>query len=173
MVSVRWPPTTSVAKVLNVIGGGTVMWAVRGVIAAAFAYARRWRTLTVFLLAEISAELCIGPIKALVGRHRPSGSLVAVAGDSFPSGHVITASVTAAVLVLLLVAPPRARRAWLTLAVSWSLVMALSRTYLAAHWMTDAVGGILVGMGWAFVWTAVVLSPVRFRDERFVVVGEA
>jgi undecaprenyl-diphosphatase len=165
MLAIRWPPATSVAKALDVIGGGVAMWTVRGVIAAAFAYGRRWRVLTVFVLAEISAEACIGPIKSLIGRARPSGSLVAVSGQAFPSGHVVTASVTTAVLVLLLVHGGRARRWWLAAAIGWSMLMALSRTYLASHWMTDTIGGILVGIGWAFVWTAFESRRSGRREE--------
>jgi undecaprenyl-diphosphatase len=42
--------------------------------------------------------------------------------------------------------------------------MALSRTYLGAHWVTDTVGGILIGAAMAvLVWA---LFATRVRDER-------
>jgi undecaprenyl-diphosphatase len=171
MLALRWPPATSVAKALDVIGGGVVMWTIRGLIAAAFAFGRRWRALTVFVLAEVSAEACIGPIKSLIGRARPTGSLVAVSGQAFPSGHVVTASVTTAVVVLLVVQGRRARRWWLAGAFGWALAMALSRTYLASHWLTDTVGGILVGVAWAFVWTAFGTRRARHREEPVAFAG--
>ena len=40
------------------------MWIVRAAIAAALAIWRRWRALAVFALAELCAELRIGPVKA-------------------------------------------------------------------------------------------------------------
>jgi undecaprenyl-diphosphatase len=171
MLASRWPPATSVAKVLDVIGGGVVMWTIRGLVAAALAYGRRWRALTVFVLAEVSAEACIGPIKSLIGRARPTGSLVAVSGQAFPSGHVVTASVTAAVLVLLLVQGRTARRWWLAAALGWSMAMALSRTYLASHWLADTIGGILVGIGWALVWTALGTRRTRHREQQVAFAG--
>jgi undecaprenyl-diphosphatase len=32
--------------------------------------------------------------------------------------------------------------------------MALSRTYLAAHWLTDTLAGVCIGTGLALVWSA-------------------
>jgi membrane-associated phospholipid phosphatase len=161
MVDVRWPPLTWVAKILDVIGGGTVMWILRAGIVAALAIFRRWRALVIVVLAEVSAELCIGPIKAMVDRARPAGSLVVTSGQAFPSGHALTASVTAFVVVLVLVQPGRARVVGLSLAAAWSLVMAVSRTYLAAHWMSDSLAGLLIGTGWALLWAGAVAIPGR------------
>jgi membrane-associated phospholipid phosphatase len=105
MLDVRAPPGVFVAKVLNVVAGGTVTWIVRAAIAAALAIWRRWRALAVFALAELCAELCIGPVKALVDRPRPAGSLAAVTGQSMPSGHALIAAVTALALALILTRP--------------------------------------------------------------------
>jgi len=105
MLDVRAPPGVFVAKVLNVVAGRTVTWIVRAAIAAALAIWRRWRALAVFALAELCAELCIGPVKALVDRPRPAGSLAAVTGQSMPSGHALIAAVTALALALILTRP--------------------------------------------------------------------
>jgi hypothetical protein len=42
MLDIRAPPGVFVAKVLNVLAGGTVIWIVRAAIAAALAIWRRW-----------------------------------------------------------------------------------------------------------------------------------
>ncbi|HZK59394.1 MAG TPA: phosphatase PAP2 family protein, partial [Cryobacterium sp.] len=34
---------------------------------------------------------------------------------------------------------------------AWVAVMMLSRTYLGAHWLSDTVGGLLLGIGVAIV----------------------
>ena len=62
------------------------MWVVRAAIAAALAIWRRWRALAVFALAELCAELCIGPVKALVDRPRPPGSLSPSPASQCPPG---------------------------------------------------------------------------------------
>jgi len=161
MLDVRAPPGVFTAKVLNVVAGGTVMWVVRGAIAVALAIWRRWRALVVFVLAELCAELCIGPVKALVDRPRPAGSLVAVTGQSMPSGHVLTAGVTAVALALILTRPGRSRRLAIAAAVAWSILVALSRTYLSAHWLTDVLASLLLGTGWAALWFGVFAPSQR------------
>jgi membrane-associated phospholipid phosphatase len=152
MIDVRWSPLTGIAKALDLIGGGTVMWILRVGIAVGLGVLRRWRALVIFVVAEASAELCIGPIKAIVDRPRPAGSLVVTSGQAFPSGHALIASVTALVVVLILTRPGRARLVGLWMAAAWSIVMAASRTYLGAHWMTDSLAGLFIGTGWALLW---------------------
>lgn len=105
-----------------------------------------------FTVAELCAELCIGPVKALVDRPRPAGSLVAVTGQSMPSGHALIAAVTAVALALILTRPGRSRRLAIAAAVAWSIFVALSRTYLSAHWLTDVLASLLLGTGWAALW---------------------
>lgn len=158
MLDARVPPGVFAAKVLNVVAGGTVMWIVRAAIAAALAIWRRWRALAVSALAVLSAELCTGPVKALVDRPRPAGSLVAVTGQSMPSGHALTAAVTAVALALILTRPGRTRLLALAAAAAWSILVALSRTYLSAHWLTDVLASLLLGTGWAALWFGV-LAP--------------
>jgi membrane-associated phospholipid phosphatase len=160
MLDIRTPPGVFVAKVLNVVAGGTVMWIVRAAIAAALAIGRRWRVLVMFAAAELCAELCIGPVKALVDRPRPAGSLVAVTGQSMPSGHALTAAVTAVALALIVTRPGRSRRPAIAAAAAWAVLVALSRTYLSAHWLTDVVAGLLLGTGWAALWFGA-LAPSR------------
>ena len=66
----------------------------------------------------LCAEPCIGPVKALVDRPRPPGSLVALTGQSMPSGHALTAAVTAVALVLIPARPGRSRPLALAAAAS-------------------------------------------------------
>jgi undecaprenyl-diphosphatase len=168
MLDIRTSPGISAGRVLNVVAGGTVMWIVRVAIAVALAIWRRWRALAVFALAELCAELCIGPVKALVNRPRPGGSLVTVTGQSMPSGHALTASVTAVALALILTRPGRSRVLALLAAAAWAILVALSRTYLSAHWLTDVLAGLLLGTGWAALWFGALGTSQRThrRDHR-------
>ncbi|WP_433440956.1 phosphatase PAP2 family protein [Nonomuraea sp. CA-141351] len=88
-------------------------------------------------------------VKIVVARARPHlPDPVALApGDSFPSGHVVNAALGAGVIVLLLLpALPRwgRRVAW---AVAWFLVLSVGYTRIAlgVHWVSDVVGGIVLG----------------------------
>ena len=104
-------------------------------------------------VATVAMLLTVG-IFAAVGDH---GTLTSVQrlDDS--------ATVVAAVIAL---APPGRRRAWWALAaMAFSILMGLSRAYLGAHWLSDAVAGILLGMSCAVV-TALMVGQIQRHAER-------
>jgi membrane-associated phospholipid phosphatase len=164
MVSARTPWLTRVALILGTVGSLQVTLPVRLVVSAALAWRRRWLQLGAFLGAVVTSELCIGPVKALVDRPRPPDPLVATTTASFPSGHAIAGAVTAFGLVVVLL--PSSRRRWLAigLAAAFAGLMAVSRTYLAAHWLTDTIAGVCIGTGLALAWPAA-LEIVRDRYQ--------
>jgi undecaprenyl-diphosphatase len=91
---------------------------------------------------------------------------VATSGASFPSGHSIAATVTVVAAVIALVPPGRRRAWWGAGAVAFSVLMALSRAYLLAHWLSDAIAGVLLGMSCALLAALVVgLLQRRWRDH--------
>jgi membrane-associated phospholipid phosphatase len=145
MISGRAPPLTAIARALNVLGLVYVTLPVRIAIAAFLALRRRWWHLAAFVAAVVVSEVLIGVLKGIYDRARPPGSLVATTGASFPSGHAIATSVTAVAAVITLIPPGRRRAWWGATAVTFSILMGLSRAYLAAHWLSDAVAGVLLG----------------------------
>ena len=151
MISGRAAPVTVVAKVLNVLGLVYVTVPVRIGIAGWLARRRRWWHLAAFAAAVLLSEVMIGTLKGVYDRARPPGSLVATSGASFPSGHSVAASVTVVAAVIALVPPGRARVAWGTVAAVFSVLMALSRAYLGAHWLSDALAGVLLGTSCALL----------------------
>jgi membrane-associated phospholipid phosphatase len=151
MVSGRTAPVTAVAKVLNWVGLVYVTLPVRIAIAGFLALRRRWWHLAAFAAAVVLSEVLIGTLKGSYDRARPPGSLVATSGASFPSGHSIAATVTVVAAVIALVPPGRARVAWGAAAAGFSVLMALSRAYLGAHWLSDAIAGVLLGTSCALL----------------------
>jgi undecaprenyl-diphosphatase len=166
MVSGRAAPLTAIAKVLNLLGLVPVTLPVRIVIAGYLALRRRWWRMAAFVGAVVLSEVLIGTLKGAYDRARPPGSLVATSGASFPSGHSIAASVTVVAAVIALVPPGRRRVAWGAAAVGFSILMGISRAYLAAHWLSDAVAGILLGWSCALVVAVAVNELQRRRDTR-------
>jgi undecaprenyl-diphosphatase len=160
--SVENGPATAVSVVLAWLGSSAVNWPLR--IAALLLLARRrhWLRALAFTLAVLSSELFIGPVKAATDRARPPGSLIETSAASFPSGHAIATAVTAVGLVLVLARPGPARWRWEVYAVEITAVMALSRVYLRAHWLSDTVAGALLGAGLALGWPALLMA-VRHR----------
>jgi membrane-associated phospholipid phosphatase len=50
-------------------------------------------------------------------------------------------------------------------AAAFAGIMAISRTVLAAHWLTDTIGGACIGTGLALAWPAA-LEMARERHGR-------
>jgi membrane-associated phospholipid phosphatase len=161
---VRNGPTTAAAVVLSWLGSALVNWPLRAVVVLLLAWRRRWLRLAAFGLAVVTSELVIGPAKSAVDRPRPPGSLIETSAASFPSGHAIATAVTAVGMVLVLAGPGRTRRRWEVDAVLITSVMALSRVYLRAHWLSDTVAGALLGAGLALGWPAVLMTVRHHRD---------
>ncbi|HEX6262214.1 MAG TPA: phosphatase PAP2 family protein [Actinomycetota bacterium] len=163
-VSVRWVPLTGLAHLLNLLGSVWVTLPVRIAAGAYLAITRRWWHLLAFASAMLLSEASVSILKALYDRPRPVGSLVETSGASFPSGHAVAASVTTVALVIALF-PPAGLHRWLwgAAAAVFAFAMALSRAYLAAHWLSDAVTGTFLGVSIALV-TALIVEWIRGPD---------
>lgn len=140
------------ALFMDFIGGGWVaVFFVPLGGAALFLVARKpWAALYFVLGSALSAGL-VQLLKTLFGRARPETILIHVDAGSFPSGHVANAATVAVMLGLIF------RRTWVwVLGVAYVVLMALSRTYLGAHWVSDTIGGALLGAAAAvLVWTCI------------------
>jgi undecaprenyl-diphosphatase len=162
MVAVRWGPLTALGEALNFLGSGWVLWPVRGAVALWLGVRNRWAALAAWVIATVGADLAIGLLKGAYDRPRPPDSLVLTTGFSFPSGHAMATAVTVVALVIVLLPPGPDRRIWEIRAGIAAFAMALSRTYLGAHWLSDVVAGALLGAATA-VAVATVVSSLRGR----------
>jgi undecaprenyl-diphosphatase len=160
MDDIRNVVLSGVARALNVIGGGYVTIPLRAVITLWLAFRRRWRALGAWVLTWVAAEVLLTAAKAYLHRGRPPMALVATTGYSFPSGHAVAAAATAVALVLVLMLSGPRRRKWEAIAVVFAFVMAFSRVYLNAHWLSDVVAGVLLGTGVA-LGSAALATEVR------------
>ena len=143
--------------VMNFVGGGWfAIWVVPlGGALLLYLVGRRWAALYFVLASALSAGL-VQLLKTLVDRARPEDILVHVDPGSFPSGHVANAATVAVALALVF------QRTWLwVVAVAWIVLMALSRTYLGAHWVSDTVGGAVLGAAVAVLVWALLASRIH------------
>ncbi|MCA0251391.1 MAG: phosphatase PAP2 family protein [Actinobacteria bacterium] len=150
-VGLRGPGWDQLALALNYLGGGVLgVFVVPIVGTAVLAWRRgRWPALF-FLVASAASALVVQVLKASFGRARPDEILVVADAGSFPSGHTANAATLAVVLGVLF------PTVWVWIAGAlYTAVMALSRTYLGAHWLTDTLGGMLVGAGMAMLCWAI------------------
>jgi membrane-associated phospholipid phosphatase len=170
MDDIRNVVLSGVARALNVIGGGYVTIPIRAVVSVWLAFRRRWRALGAWVLTWVAAEVLLTAAKAYFHRGRPPNELVVTNGYSFPSGHAVAAAATAVALVLVLMPSGPRRRKWEVIAVLFAFVMAFSRVYLNAHWLSDVVAGVVLGAGVALGSAALVTEvrdvAMRIRESR-------
>ena len=99
----------------------------------------------------IGEKILTTTIKNLADRARPTlNPIAATLGPSFPSGHTTTAAAFFAAAALLLGRRrrPRVRAALDGLAVGIAVAVASSRVLLDVHWLTDVIGGLMLGWAW-------------------------
>jgi membrane-associated phospholipid phosphatase len=102
---------------------------------------RPWAALF-YLVATLVSSGLVQLLKSLFGRARPEDMLITSDFGSFPSGHVANAATMAVALAIIF------PWLWVWIAgAAYTVAMMVSRTYLGAHWLTDTVGGLLLGVG--------------------------
>jgi membrane-associated phospholipid phosphatase len=125
---------------------------------------RPWSALFFALVSLASAGL-VQLLKSVVDRARPEEMLVVSDHGSFPSGHAANAATMAVALGIIF------PRIWVWAAGTiWVALMMFSRTYLGVHWLTDTIGGALLGAGvvlilWAPFAAKISGEPVRKKSS--------
>ena len=91
------------------------------------------------------SQLMVGPAKDFYERSRPTMSLAETSSWSFPSGHSVVGAAIAVAAVIVLVPAGPTRRNLEIAAGAFAVVMAVSRVYLRAHWLSDVAAGAALG----------------------------
>jgi len=147
VVGSRTEPLTKIAHVLDEWGAnGLGFGVIPALIVGAMLLTRRARAIPGLLVAGLASLGLVQALKPIVDRARPDDMLTISDVGSFPSGHVANVA-TLGVFVALVY-----KRLWVSvLAVGYVVLMAWSRTYLSAHWLSDTIAGALWGAALAAV----------------------
>jgi membrane-associated phospholipid phosphatase len=166
ILELRGPVGDAFAFAMDWLGGGIVgVFGVPMAAAAVLLIARRPWAAFYFIITPALSAGAVQLLKDLFGRARPEEIIIDSDFGSYPSGHVANAATIAVTLAVIF------PHLWVwILGAVYTVLMALSRIYLGAHWLTDTIGGALVGTGVALVlWAplAVVLASEReYRVSR-------
>lgn len=147
---------------MDFLGGGWFATFVVPLAGVALMLLRRrpWGALFVVVASAASAA-GVQLLKGMFGRARPEDILVVSDYGSFPSGHTANAASVAVIAVILF------PRVWVALlGAAWVVLMSFSRTQVHAHWLSDTVGGILIGAGIALIAAAVLTARLMRERER-------
>jgi len=138
---------------ISFIGQTTVAFSIVILIAALFwFYDYHWEAL--FSLIAASSAVFNSIFKYIIGRPRPSASIVSILdkqlSPSYPSGHVVFFSVFFGFLIAAMFYAKGLNYYLRIITVIVSVVLivlvSISRVFLGAHWVTDVIAGYLFGL---------------------------
>ncbi len=149
----RTPQLTNLFIVITTLGS-TATGVLATVAAGTYLLLRKKR----YWFAAITLTIAGGALlnwslKLAFQRARPrlDDPIQVFAGYSFPSGHTLTATVVYGTLALLLFTRVKSRRSRVLVIASACvliLLVAFSRIYLGAHYLTDVLAAIAEGVAW-------------------------
>jgi undecaprenyl-diphosphatase len=157
-VAVRDDAFVAVLKAISTVGSAVVYWPLFTALAIWLLTRGLYRLAAFVAVTWIGSPLLNVLVKGAVGRARPvlPDPVAHAGGASFPSGHAQSATVAAAVLLLVLLPAlhGRARIAALVAGPAWVLLVAFSRVGLGVHFVSDVVAGAILGAAWVAATTA-------------------
>lgn len=127
-----------------------------------------WRVALFMVTTPLLGGLISTAVKVLVDRPRPEldEPITEAFGKSFPSGHAMSSTVGYGTLLLAFMPfiPPRWRKRAVAVYVLLVLSIAASRLGLGVHYLSDVVGGIVLGAAWLCV--SVATFRIWRREQR-------
>lgn len=141
----RTPIGDQIMLVFTSFGNKYIILAAVAIITGYLCYRKQWPLLFLWLGISVVTLISAQSIKYYIYSPRPLGNFITRAHYSFPSGHLVLASVFLGfVAILYLRSKPRLRRIGLNLLLTILFLLAVSRLYLNAHWLTDIIGAYLL-----------------------------
>jgi undecaprenyl-diphosphatase len=147
-----------VLETISWLGKPLLLGIVVGVVSV-FVFWRGRRRLALYLVVTVVlGGLVDSAIKIFVDRPRPvvDHPIATALGKSFPSGHAMSSTITygAVFLALLPALGPGLRRVALAVTIALILAIGCSRLLLGLHFLSDVIGGYLLGLAWLAASTA-------------------
>lgn len=150
-------PLSDLARSTSVVGlarltsniGGTELAGATAAVLLIVLWSR-CRTAAIAVPATLLAGAALNiAFKEIVGRARPADPATDVSLASFPSGHAFQATLLLGLipLAVLLITKRESWARWSRIpALAGMAAVAVSRVVLGAHWPTDVIAGVLVGL---------------------------
>jgi membrane-associated phospholipid phosphatase len=150
------PAHDRAARAITVLGGHDFLLPATIVVVGILLFRGHRVSAVLFSGVVVGGLLLETLLKIVYHRARPSlwPALVTEQTYSFPSGHATMATLFyggVAAVVLHLSRRPVVRGVTLALVTALILLIAYTRVYLGAHWTTDVVAGILIGLFWVAI----------------------
>lgn len=152
---------------LTALGSAPVV-ALIALCVALYAFAAGRQRIVLALLWTPLSFLLDDVLKLLFQHPRPTEAIIAIPDSySFPSGHAVAASalyITIALMAAQGERRQRPRRILIWSGITVAVLVAWSRVYLGVHYLSDVIGGLLLG-GSGSIAAALVLNRTGSHDE--------
>jgi membrane protein DedA with SNARE-associated domain/membrane-associated phospholipid phosphatase len=142
-------------------------------LAAYFMYRRRWYFLALLPSSLLAGVISDSVLKKMVHVARPLFPLIPTADFSFPSGHATIAVIFFGLIIYFFKDSIKSvlwRKVYIIGCILAAMTICLSRLYLNAHWLSDVLAGIFLGIFWVTLFIVLFyfftsLSPRRMEQE--------
>ena len=150
LYNLRTPLLNSVVVDITALGSGVVLTIQVALLIAVFCILKRTSLSLQIISVALTSLLMTRLLKEFFERLRPelSNRLVEVNSFSYPSGHSLSAAaiyLTMALTINQLTSNTIIRRLTFGIAVALIFLVATSRIYLGVHFLSDVIGGVLIG----------------------------
>ena len=143
------------------------------VLVALLFFYLKYKRESYFIFSILLSGLIILGVKNIIDRPRPTEFYVRLVEinrfQSFPSGHVMSYILFFGFMIVLMrrlkAIPILTRRIITYISVFFMLTVAFSRVYLGAHWFSDTVGGLLLGLVCLFLLSYFYIKPFKKESE--------
>lgn len=149
---------------ITILGSPEVMLGGAMLVLVWLGLKRYWRAAIHFGTLILVSGWSIHFFKNLFYNARPSGFMITDLTSSFPSGHTLLTTSFLGFLAVLIAQEivTKKRRIFYIAAVVISIIVGASRLYLGAHWLTDVLGALFLGI------TLVLLVSISYKRSHKV-----
>lgn len=151
------PLLVDVLGVVTDLGSPATFYAACVPLAVVVAVTKRVRIAAFLAVSTLLGGAINLTVKHLVGRERPvfDEPVATAGGFSFPSGHALVSTVVYGTLLLIVL--PLVPRRWRPVLVAGTVLLVLAigftRLALGVHYVSDVLGGFVLGSAWLLVVT--------------------
>lgn len=134
---------------------GELPWSlIMVLLVATIFFIAKFRREAYFITSILSSALVILGIKNIINRPRPTEFYVRLVEinrfQSFPSGHVMSYVLFFGFIIILMrnlkTIPHRLKQIITFISLFLMILIPFSRIYLGAHWLSDTIGGFILGL---------------------------
>lgn len=148
--NLRTPFTDGIMVWVTGLGDTQILFTLTAITSVWLIWHQDWRSLWHWLLALLFPFSLVHILKVIFEVSRPPLLPALNQSFAFPSGHATLALTVYGFLAVMLAREiaPKHRILLYTGALIIITSIAFSRLYLGAHWLSDVIGGLLLGLAW-------------------------